>query len=130
MRITSLLFDPAPRTPTLRDVGIVLAVTVDPARKAHLHFEVTCRVAPANLPDSKLTAPAGMFLTAVHLLSQRPVLLNLVEERVLFDDDAALSAGYVVVVARGELDTSDGPIGPFLLHASCFQFVSNVIHVA
>jgi hypothetical protein len=128
MRILSLAFDPSPRTPSLHGLGIILGLAPVPQRKACFAFEVTCRMSRSTLVH-KLALPAGIFLTAVHAVSQRPITTHLVQDRVLFEDDVAEGGGYVVVVIRGELDTSSGPIGPFFLHASCHQFVSNVIHV-
>ena len=130
MRITSLVFDPAPRTPTLTGLGIAIAVTSNPARKACWGFEIACRLERANVLETKLELPAGIFLTAVHSVNQRPLTMNLIEDRVVFEDDVTDNGRYVVAVIRGELDTSSGPIGPFLLHASCYQFVSNVIYVS
>lgn len=114
----------------LTGLGIAITVTPNPANKARLGFEIACRLARATVLESKLDLPAGIFLTVVHSASQRPMTMNLVEDRVLFDDDATDNGSQVVAVMRGELDTSDGPQRPFLLHASCFEFVSNVIHVS
>jgi hypothetical protein len=130
MRIASLVFDPAPRTPTLRGPGIAITVTQNPARKAWFAFEITCRLPRAILLEAKWDLPAGIFLTAVHSHTQRPETLPLLGERVLFAGDVAEGAEHCVAVARGELDASTGPVGAFLLHASCFQFVSNVVYVS
>jgi hypothetical protein len=129
MKIASLVFDPAPRTPTLKGIGIVLAVTPDPAQKTRLSFEIACRLERATVGEDKLALPLGVFLTAVRAPTQRPVTTSVVQDRVLFEDDVTDNGTYVVAVMRGQLDTSDGPLGPFLLHASCYQFISNVIYV-
>jgi hypothetical protein len=130
MQITSLVFNPDPRIPVISEPGITFTAKPDPTRKLVLRFEIVCRMTPAAPIETKADLLSGIFLTVVHSATQRPITMNLIGDRLIFEDDATERDDSFVAGIRGELDMSSGPRGPFLLHASCHQFVSNVIYVS
>lgn len=129
MHITSLALHPPTRAQALQGVGVALAVTPDRAHAHRYLFEVVCRMPKARLGGGNLELPASVFLTAIRAVDQSPETINLVGARLVFQQDVGDEGDNWAAVLRGELDTEDGPAGPFLIHASCFEHVSNVIYV-
>ncbi|HZH13606.1 MAG TPA: hypothetical protein VE057_04500 [Archangium sp.] len=126
MRILSLSFGRAARTPSLSSPGLALTVTREPERDRGLVLYGACRASKAALPVGKLALPAGVQLVGIHLPTQHAASINLVGQRLVFDEDVEQEGNDFVARFRCVLDPSTSMPGPFCLHASFRQYVSDI----
>ncbi|WP_224360796.1 hypothetical protein [Hyalangium versicolor] len=129
MRIRSLTFGRSARTPSLRGLGIAITVTKEPQQDPGLVVYGTCRIAKADLPAGRQELPRGIVLVAINPVTQGSYVVNLVGERLVFEDDAEEAGSECTVAFRCALEPGFTGNLPTLFHASCRQYVSDVLWV-
>ncbi|NMO14357.1 hypothetical protein HPC49_02610 [Pyxidicoccus fallax] len=129
MRILSLTFGRTARTPALKAPGIAIAVTREPEREPGLIVYGTCRARRTDVPAGREALPRGVLLVAVNPVTQGSAVLNLVEDRLVFDDDVEEEGSDYVASFRCVLEPSTSMVAPMFFHASFRQYVSDVLWV-
>lgn len=129
MRIRSLTFGRSARTPALRGLGIAITVTKEPQQDPGLVVYGTCRLPKADLPVGRQELPRGIVLVAINPITQGSYVVNLVEERLVFEDDVEEVGSDCAVSFRCALEPGFMGTLPTLFHASCRQYVSDVLWV-
>jgi hypothetical protein len=129
MRIRSLTFGRSSRTPALRGLGIAITVTKEPQQDPGLVVYGTCRLSKADLPAGRQELPRGIVLVAINPITQGSYVVNLVGERLVFEDDVEEEGSDCVVSFRCALEPGFSGTLPTLFHASCRQYVSDILWV-
>jgi hypothetical protein len=129
MRILSLSFGRTARTPALRGYGVAITPTREPERDPGLVIYGACRASRADVPPGKLELPRGIVLVAADSGSGRTAVVNLVGERLVFEDDVEEERTELLTSFRCVVDPSISMAGPFFLHASFHQHLSDVFWV-
>src|SRR3954471_15216900 len=127
MKILSLSFGRTARTPALKGAGIALAVTREPEREPGMIVYGACRVDKAELPFGRVDLPRGIFLVGVHPWSQRAASVNLVGDRLVFEDEIEDEGPSYLSSFRCAVDPTTSMVGPFFLHAHLRQHVSAIL---
>jgi hypothetical protein len=130
MQVISLDFGPSSRIPSGSGLGIAIAVSGVPQKPSMILVEGRCRMPKKSVPFGGQALLGGIFLTAVHAQNHQPVLVNVAGDVILSPDDVQDLGTDFGACFECVLDLAAGPIGPFFLHASCFEHVSNVVYVA
>jgi len=121
-------------SPTLNLPGITLVVPNNPHSKIGnkpLMAYGCCRI-PRTPSLEKTSLLSGLTLTAVELTNQIPVSINPIGTKLVFEDDI-LNIGYDWAIwfrcdLQAWLNVAGRPYS-FMLHASLYQYLSNVIYV-
>lgn len=129
MRILSLTFGRTARTPSLGGPGIAITVTRKPEEDPGLIVYGACRARQAGHFGGRQELPRGVLLVAVNPATQGSAVLNLVEGRLVFEDDVEEEGTDFVFSFRCVLEPSTGMVAPMFLHASFRQYVSDVLWV-
>jgi hypothetical protein len=129
MRIRSLTFGKTSRVPPLRGPGIAITVTKEPAQDPGLVVYGTCRAPKTDLPQGRQELPRGILLVAINPITQGSYVLNLVGERLVFEDDVEEEGSECAVSFRCALEPGFSGTQPTLFHASFRQYVSDVLWV-
>ena len=129
MRIRSLTFGKTSRVPPLRGPGIAITVTKEPAQDPGLVVYGTCRASKADLPQGRQELPRGIVLVAINPITQGSYVVNLVGERLVFEDDVEEVGSECTVSFRCALEPGFSGVMPTLFHASFRQYVSDILWV-
>ncbi len=129
MKIRSLTFGRTARTPALRGPGIAITVTKEPQQDPGLVVYGTCRIPKAALPMGRQELPRGVVLVAINPVTQGSYVVNLVGERLVFEDDVEEEGNDCVAAFRCALEPGFTGTLPTLFHASCRQYVSDILWV-
>jgi hypothetical protein len=133
MNAARLSFGRKAESPTLTEPGIELKCPRDRfslGDRAPIWVYGCCRIGKDHLNVDKQELPAGIFITAIEIFQQRSVSANVVADYFVFEDDIIEEGGdYVLYFHFNLLESLNIPRAPFtfLLHASFFHYVSNVI---
>jgi hypothetical protein len=128
MHIESLIFGRDALTPVAHAAGIVIHASPGPNAQ-RVVIRGACKIANADAPLAGALAPHGVFLTAIEALEQRPFTIPLVGQRLVFPEDVTVLNDDLLFEFCAMLDASRAMTGPYYLHASFFEHVSNVLHV-
>jgi hypothetical protein len=124
-----LTFGRTARTPPLRGLGIAITVTQEPEQDPGLVIYGACRAPKADLPQGRTELPRGIVLVAINPITQGSYVINLVGERLVFEDDVEEVGSDCVVSFRCTLEPGFSGVLPTLVHASFRQHVSDVLWV-
>jgi len=129
MRIRSLTFGRTARTPPLKGPGIAITVTKEPKQDPGLVVYCTCRIPKTDLPVGRQELPRGIVLVAINPVTQGSYVVNLVGERLVFEDDVEEVGNDCIASFRCALEPGFSGTMPTLFHASCRQYVSDILWV-
>ena len=121
-------------SPTLATPGILLATTANPhfqssGRRLWIHG--FCRI-PKSATLERRSVLSGLTLTAIEIYNQTPTTLNPIGKKLVFDDDIEdLGREWGACFSIDPMAWLRVSIRPyaFMLHASLYQYLSNVIYI-
>jgi hypothetical protein len=129
MQIRSLIFGRTANTPPLRGLGIAITVTKEPEKDPGLVIYGTCRIPKAELPQGRQELPRGILLVAINPITQGSEVVNLVGQRLVFEDDVEEVGSDCAVSFRCALEPGFNGVQPTLFHASCRQHISDILWI-
>ncbi|WP_342376810.1 hypothetical protein NVS55_36325 [Myxococcus stipitatus] len=129
MRIRSLAFGRTARTPSLRGPGIAIRFTHEPERDPGAVIYGVARAPKVELPQGRQELPRGILLVAINPYTQGSFVLNLVGERLVFEDDVEEDGSDFVAAFRCALEPGFTGHSPALIHATFRQHVSDILWV-
>jgi len=121
-------------TPKLQNPGILLSPTTNPHFKSSsppLLVHGICRI-PKSPNLERRALLSGLTLTAIEIYNQNPTTLNPIGKKLVFEDDiediGSCWGACFSIDAIAWLGVAIRPYA-FMLHASLYQYVSNVVYL-